>query len=160
MTGDDVDSILARGGTLRETPALSYRLGSVLAPVGLAVGAAAVGQWPRPVGLALIGAVVLLGVLVLVLHSRSFVAVVGPTLRWRLWGRTHEVSLARVDLPVRLGGSFDDRLLVVVEGRRRATLYGRVWGPQALNGVEQRLRYNIRVARPAAVAAMRSRPVS
>jgi hypothetical protein len=150
--GSDLDSILARGGTLRVTTPLGYRVGSVVVPLALAlIGARAIGDRAYVPWLVLVAAVA--AVVAFALSSRSFVAVVGSTLRWRLWGRTHEASLAEVDLPVRARVLTDDRLSVMVRGRKAFSMYGRVWGPAALDDVEARLRYNARVARPRARAS-------
>lgn len=148
---EDPDSILARGGTLRLSPPLATLIGSVLAPLAMAmVGARLVGV--HHVGWLMVVAG-FLAVVSFTLSSRSFVSVVGSALRWRIWGRTHEVSLAEVDLPLRTGGSFNDRLVVRVGQRRGFTLYVRVWGVAALDDLEARLIYNARVARPRASAA-------
>lgn len=150
--GSDVDSILARGGSLRITTPLGYRFGSVVVPLALAlIGARAIGDRAYLPWLVLVAA--LAAVVAFALSSRSFVAVVGSTLRWRLWGRIHEASLAEVDLPVRERALTDDRLVVRVRGRKAFTMYGRVWGTAALDDVEVRLRYNARVARPHARAS-------
>lgn len=148
MSGSDAASVLSRGGNLRLTPPLTNLLGSVLGPLALAmVGARAIGE-PYEGWLLLV--TVLAAALVFALRSRSFVTVVGSMLRWRGWGRVREVSLAEVDLPQRSGGVLNDRLVVRVGSRAALTLYRREWGRAALDSLEERLRYNARVARPRA----------
>lgn len=155
MANAEADSILSRGGNLRLTPTMSARLGSVLAPLGLIVVASTLGSWNRQQGLVLVLVGVVLAAVVFAIHLRSFVTVVGSTLRWRNGLRTREVSLEQVDLPRRTGSSFNDRLVVPVAGRDALSLYARSWGAGPLDSLERRLVENARVLRPRARAAGR-----
>ncbi len=147
MVSDEAVSILSRGGNVRVGTALTPRLASVLAPMGLSVGALSrmdggPGKtWP------LLVLLVLVGLAAFVIQSRAFVTVTGGVLRWRTGFRTHEVSLLDVELGVRTGG-WNDRLVVPIRGRRPLSLWARSWGSDALDSIADRLRYNVRVARP------------
>lgn len=145
-------SILARGGNLRVITPLSTRFGAVLPPIALSlVGLRAIDGGPGrtwPLLVVLLAA----AVLAFVIHSRAFVTVTGGVLRWRTGFRTHEVSLLDVDRPLRAGG-WNDRLIVPMAGRRPLTLWVRVWSGAALDSVQERLLYNVRVGRPRAQRA-------
>lgn len=152
MATGEAASILAGGGNIRVITPLSTRLATVLAPLGLSLAALSrmdggPGRtWPLFVLL------VLAGVAAFVIQTRSFVSVTSGVLRWRTGFRVHEVSLLDVDRPIRTGG-WMDRLIVPVRGRRPLSLWARNWGGPALDSVQERLLYNVRVGRPRAQSA-------
>lgn len=157
MVSSEAASALSRGGNLRLAPSASNVIGMVAASAALSLVGLRAMSVSRAWGLVLLAVLLCAVVVALILHSRVFVRVTGPTLQWRDFGRrAREVSLATVDMPRRSPGLGGGSLEIWADGARVLTMSARQWGKPALETLEARLLYNARVGRPAAVAADRA----